>query len=324
MIRDGRPVDGGRWTVDGGRWGRVLTVFGALVLSLSVCCKNRASDQVAKYIFLGHPYDWNDAYRLDPRLEKIDYSQYDQVWLGGDVCSRLTEKPETLDYLDSLLDFSDEHVQWTLGNHDVMFGHPERIRQKTGKESFYVTPIDGITLLVLNTNLFWMYDSRPEQVQCEERQAQYELIRSVLDTIQNSSHLVILHHHALLKSSKPVELRDAFNTNPAAVAMTCDSTFQFDQLIYPKLVKVQEGGIQVVLVGGDLGMRVKRFEYRTPEGIWLLGSGINNSLKKENKPEYVTTFDPDEVLIFKHDPIRQTLEWEFVRLDDMVRELEGE
>ncbi|MCB0631084.1 MAG: hypothetical protein KDD15_15155, partial [Lewinella sp.] len=162
------------------------------------------------------------------------------------------------------------------------------------------------------------YNSRPEQVQCEERQAQYQLIQSVLDTIQRSSHLVILHHHALLKNHKPEALQDAFNTNPDAVGMTCDSSDQFDRLIYPQLVKLQDHGIQVILVGGDVGMRAKRFEYQTPEGIWLLGSGINNSLKKENKPDYVTTFAPDEVLIFRHDPVKRTLQWEFVLLNSLL------
>lgn len=299
---------------------RMSTWTGFCWLLLLVGCGNGPMEKVHTYLFLGHPYDWNDGYRLDPRLEQINFANYDQVWLGGDVCSRLTEKPETFAYLDSVLDFSGEHVQWTLGNHDIMFGHLDRIRRATGKESFYLTHLKGdIPLLVLNTNLFWMYDSPPEQVQCPEREQQYELIRSVLDTVQQPSHLLILHHHALLNDQKPAQLRKAFNTTPGAVTMTCDSTFRFDAMIYPSLVAAQKRGVQVILVGGDVGMRAKRFEYSTPEGIWLLGSGINNSLKPENKPDYVTTFDPDEVLVFRHQPAQQILEWEFVKLNDLVK-----
>ena len=165
-----------------------------------------------------------------------------------------------MNYLDSLLDFSRGHIQWTLGNHDVMFGDLERITNKTGRRSFYTTHLDGgVTLLVLNTNLFWMYASRPVQEDCAEKQAQLDLIQSVLDTIQSSSHLVILHHHALLKNHKPDSLRDAFNTNPDRVTITCDSSDQFDRLIYPQLKAIQNRGVQVVLIGGDVGMRAKQF-----------------------------------------------------------------
>lgn len=294
-------------------------IYALAGMALLTACRPEVAPEVRQFIFLGHPYDWNDGYRLDPRLEKIDFSRFDQVWLGGDVCSRATERPETLAYLDSLLDFSGGHVQWTLGNHDVMFNHLERITERTGQPTFYCTGLPGgITLLVLNTNLFWMYDSRPEQIDCAEKAAQMELITTVLDTIRKSAQLVILHHHALLKDQKPDSLQEAFNTNPARVAISCDSSDQFSTLVYPKLVTAQQRGVQVILVGGDLGMRIKRFQYQTPEGIWLLGSGINNSLKKENKPDYVTTFDPDQILIFRHDPATRKLTWDFVLLNDWL------
>ena len=84
--------------------------------------------------------------------------------------------------------------------------------------------------------------------------------------------------------------------------MTCDSNTQFNALIYPKLVEVQNRGVQVVLVGGDVGMQKKSLSYQTREGVWLLGSGINNSLKRENAPEYVKDFGPDEILSFSFNP----------------------
>lgn len=296
-------------------------MIGGLALLMTGCLTDE--EVLNKYLFLGHPYDWNDGYRLDPRLEQIDLSVYRQIWLGGDVCSRTTEKPETLSYLDSVLDFSNEHVQWTLGNHDVMYGNDSLLTNLTGKPSFYTQPLGGgITLMVLNTNLFWFWPSKPPPEDCAEKEAQYQMIRSVLDTIERSSHLVILHHHSLLKDHKPDSLQEVFNIDPGTVAMTCEYEDQFSALVYPELVAAQNRGVQIVMVGGDLGMRIKQFEYQTPEGIWILGSGINNSLIRENAPEYVTHFGPDRVLIFYHEPGRASLRWEFVLLNDLLEKVQ--
>ena len=297
-------------------WVIIVTVLAGLMLG---SCAKEEADISRAFIFLGHPYDWNNGYRLDPRLERLDFSQYEQVWLGGDVCSRTTEKPETLNYLDSILDFSNEHVQWTLGNHDVMYGNTEWITQKTGKPTFYTSSLTGgITLMVLNTNLFWFWPSEPPPEDCADKVAQMEMILSVLDTIEQSSQLVILHHHSLLKDHKPDSLQEVFNIDPGSVAMSCKYEDQFSRLIYPKLVTVQQRGVQVLMVGGDLGMRIKQFEYQTPDNIWMLGSGINNSLIRENAPEYVTNFAPDQVLIFHYQEKKRRLSWEFVLLNDLV------
>ncbi|PHN06419.1 hypothetical protein CRP01_12685 [Flavilitoribacter nigricans DSM 23189 = NBRC 102662] len=291
-----------------------------LIILLASCGKEEVALSY-RYLFLGHPYDWNDGYRLDPRLERIDYTEYTQVWLGGDVCSRLTEKPGTVSYLDSVFDFSNDHVQWTLGNHDVMYGNVEQITDRTGKPTFYTEPLGSdITLMVLNTNLFWFWPSEPPPEDCDLKSEQMQMMLSVLDTIEQSSHLLILHHHSLLKDKKPDSLQEAFNIDPGMMAVSCDLEDQFSTLIYPKLVAAQQRGVKVILVGGDVGMRVKSFEYRTDDGIWLLGSGINNSLKRENAPEYVTNFDPDQVLIFRHYPEQLRLEWEFVLLNDLIEE----
>lgn len=298
--------------------GLSCATLGLLAL-FSFACVKISSESAKRYLFLGHPYDWNNGYRLDPRLERINFNDIDQVWLGGDVCSRTTERPETLNYLDSLLDFSENHVQWTLGNHDVMYGHLNRITEKTGKPTFYTTTIEGgITLMVLNTNLFWMSPSQPANENCEEKEAQLQMMLSVLDTIESSSHLIILHHHSLLKEKKPDSLQEAFNIDPGSVAITCELSDQFTPIVYPRLVAVQERGIQVLMIGGDLGMRVKQFQYLSPEGIWMLGSGINNSLIRENAPDYVTNFDPDQILLFYHYPAKKELNWEFMPLNDYL------
>jgi hypothetical protein len=271
------------------------------------------------YLFLGHPYDWNQPDRIDYRLERLEFAQYDQIWLGGDVCSHLTEKPETLEYLDSLFDLGSERMHWSLGNHDIMHGNVEWITEKTGRPAFYTTWVDGICLMVLNTNLFWFFPDDPPAIDCAEKERQLEMIFRVADTVSAASHLVILHHHALfneLKINASGNRIEVFNINPVPVRATCDPESDFTAIVYSRLEKAQRRGVQVVLVGGDFGMQAKEFEFRTQEGIWMLGSGINNSLDPRYAPEYVTTFDLDKVLVFKHFPKKRKLEWKFVKLEN--------
>lgn len=290
----------------------LLVVFSLLMVS----CRSDRPFPERRYLFLGHPYDWHDGHSMDPRLEALPYDCYDMIWLGGDVCSRTTESPRALRYLDSLLDFSTGRIHWALGNHDVEYGHPDWIMAYTRRPAFYTYCQDDLCLMVINTNLFWMYAAPPPQRDCAQKLAQQQMITRVLDTIRSASHLIILHHHALLKEWKPPELQRTFNVEPDRVTVSCNTDSQFATLFGDRLRAVQRRGVQVLLVGGDVGMRAKKFSYRTPEGIWLLGSGINNSVPRGAAPNYVEDFGPDEVLVFHHQPKTRQLRWAFYPLEE--------
>jgi len=281
-------------------------------------CEENASQRI---LFLGHPYDWRIGERVDPRIEALNLSDYDQIWLGGDVCAQTTKLPTTLAYLDTLFHLRSNQTHWAWGNHDVQFGNTDSIRKHTGKADFYASWQDGYCLLVLNTNLFWYYLSPPPQSDCEAKAAQLALIKAVTDSIQQASHLVILHHHALFNEYKK-DARgnpaDAFNGTTIPIRATCDSTSNLTHTVYPWLTAVQKRGVQVVLIGGDLGMRAKSFDQQTPEGIRMLGSGINNSMDPRYVPEYVTSFAPDQVLILNYDRSEKTLNWKFEPLNDLL------
>ena len=62
-----------------------LAVFFFMIHLLGACHVREAPQ---RYLFLGHPYDWADTSQVDPRLERLDYSPYKEIWLGGDVCVR--------------------------------------------------------------------------------------------------------------------------------------------------------------------------------------------------------------------------------------------
>lgn len=296
-------------------WRNRLVYF-AILLFLIACQPEESA--VRTYLFLGHPYDWNYPDRIDARLETVDFTQFDQIWLGGDVCSATTQSRETLSYLDSLFKLK-EKTYWTWGNHDIKFENEQYLVDATGKPDFYTEYRDDLCIMVLNTNYYWWYDAPPPQRDCEAKQAQWEMIEAVCDTIERSSHLVVLHHHSLLnelKEVRPGAPENAFNINANNIRMTCDSTSDFTKLVYPLLEDVQQRGIQVVLIGGDFGMAAKSYAFQTEEGIWLLGSGINNTVPRKYAPEYVTNFDPDQVLVLTHDLKARKLDWQFLLLEE--------
>ena len=73
-----------------------------------------------EYIYLGHINEKHNA--VDRRIEEADLSKYDQIWLGGDLCSETTREESTLDYVDSLFNLSSKNTHWSVGNHDVRNG----------------------------------------------------------------------------------------------------------------------------------------------------------------------------------------------------------
>ena len=274
------------------------------------------------YLYIGHAYQWGveEDNRVDFRIEKLDLKKYDQIWLGGDLCARTTSDPKTLDYLDELFDLSNPDHHWSLGNHDVLQGNLQYIQNKTRRPSFYSRHFDKITLAVLNTN--FNHPQVPnEGDDCAEMEQQFQMLQNICDTISTSSHLMLLHHHNLLTNTiarNSLEIDTIFHFNRPTLSIRCNSDKTFENTIYPMLETVQQKGIQVILVAGDVGQRVKEFEYKSPEGIIFLGSGINNSVEKEWAPEWVRNFNPDKLLLFHHDMKTHSLSWEFKELNKLL------
>jgi len=266
--------------------------------SLFFSCKNSTHQKdTYKYFFTGHAYQWGapNWARLDYRLEKIPFKEYDQLWLGGDLCERVPHHPNTIQYLDTLLDFGSDSTHWAVGNHDVLNLDADYslIESKTGRKTYYTKIVNGICLMILNTT----------------------------ETLQNVSHLVILHHHALLTNSiaeNKINVQEIFNFYDPTFNIGCRIRGTFEELVYPRLVEVQKRGVQVILVGGDTGQQVKEFDFTSKDGIVFLGSGINNSYNNKGKAPDYFVFDPDQVLIFSHEKNQKKLTWEFVELNSLV------
>ena len=277
------------------------------------------------YFFAGHCYQWNSPNwgRTDYRLEKIGLDTFDQIWLGGDLVENLFHHPQNIEFVDSFFQVGKSTTHWAIGNHDVLDqkGNFSGIEKRTNRKTYSTSYQNGITILVLNTTEFSFpaYQNQPHE--CELLDGQMNLIKAVTDTIQNSSHLIILHHHALLTNEitdQKIKVEEVFNIYTPDFNIACEDRGTFSELVYPRLQEVQKRGVQVILIGGDTGLRVKEFDFKTKDGISFLGTGLNNSAGTDHRPDYFNPA-PDKVLIFKHQPEIRKLEWGFRLLDDMVR-----
>ncbi|HHS95635.1 MAG TPA: hypothetical protein ENJ45_03525 [Phaeodactylibacter sp.] len=280
-------------------------------------CRQNPKEQ---YLFIGHAYDWKApaGNRVDPRIAALDLSKFDMLWLGGDICSRTSERQSTLEYLDSLLHISSPTTLWAVGNHDLKNGTPHLIQQKTNRPLSYATHHKGITCLILNTNLGHpQLTAIDSSLLCQQLNRQYKTLQNVADTIRQSSYLILLHHHALLSdgiAKGTVDLKAQWHYVLPQLRFSCTPNGSFEELAYPLLVDIQNKGIQVILVGGDIGQRAKKFAFQSNEGIWFLGSGINNSMDPRYVPEYVTNQNPDSLLTFEYDLKNKKLTWYFWEL----------
>lgn len=279
------------------------------------------NDASRKLLFLSHTFQYGTrGNKIDYRLESLNRSNYDELWLGGDLCSETTLEKPTLSYLDSLFDLKSENTHWTVGNHDLRNGHPEWIEATTEKPSFYSHTSFGLTRLVLNTCL--LNPQLPAiETDAEDAATQWDLITSVTDTIQESSHLILLMHHMVF-GAIDFEMNSAggANSDQPFYSFRDDSLTTFADSLYPRLVEVQKRGVQVLVLSGDLGQKAKYFYWPTDEGIKFFGCGINNSVTSIDLPGYVSTTEPDRALLLYHDVEQKRLSWRFPTLNSLLME----
>lgn len=260
-----------------------------------------AQDDIKKYIFIGHCYQTNTVgYKVDYRLEQLDLSIFDGIWLGGDVCIETMLDYSTMLYIDSLFEIGNPETHWALGNHDARRGNWEWYEQLTGRKTYYTYYNSGVTRIIMNTNLV--------PTNCKDLDAQFEIIRNICDTITISKDLVLLMHHGLWRDipdlPPPVTYAQSdliyWNAN-------CDSVnTQFVDVIYPKLVEVKNRGINVTCIMGDLGSQLKRFDMYSIDSVRFMGCGFH-----DNDPNDRVIFAEKE---FSADP----LNFSFHRIDSLI------
>lgn len=280
----------------------------AYILSLLVlsCSFVNAQEDTLSYIFLGHTYQFYTAGdNVDERFKNINLSEYDGVWNGGDLCSESLMNYSTLEYIDSVFNLKHPNTHWALGNHDSRNPNWIWLEELTGKKTFYTTNYNGITYIVLNTNL--------TPYNCEQLDEQYRMIVNVCDTIEKSTHLIMLMHHGIWNNIPGLPLPYTYaQSNLIHYNFNCYSVEStYEKEIYPKLVEVQNRGVEVISILGDMG--AKKIDFLSDDGLHFLGTGLNRSkypdpIERANSPQ-------DYALIFKHVPKTGWMNWEFVDFD---------
>lgn len=269
--------------------------------------------QVSKqYMFVGHTYQWHtDGSKVDKRLVELDKSGYDRIWLGGDVCSEAMLNYSTMVYIDSLFDIQSPGNHYALGNHDTRNGNLEWYREITGRETYHTHYQDGITTVNMNTCLV------PSD--CEHLDKQFRMIENVCDTISESSHLIMIMHHAVWDNipGLPDPSRYSHTDFPywnANCYYRENNTFV--GAIYPMLVEVKAKGIEVICLVGDMGANGKTINEVSDHGIFFLGTGLDNS--RYTDPEILAQQPKDRLLVFDHNISEKKIEWSFQDLDSLL------
>jgi len=274
-----------------------LPVLFGLIMMLS-CDEekfiNPKSANVFEYLHLGHTRT-NVNPLMDSEVEKIDYSKYEMLWLGGDLAYLTSQDKETISHVDSIFNLNNPNTLFALGNHD--YSDLNLLKEYTNREKYYSVHTNEITFIILDTQ-----DSLSNIIG-----AQKELFDNVIDTIRESTHLIILHHKLIWMYGSPIlEPRiSSVSNGDSGDCFYCINPNNFYHEIYPGLVKVKNRGISVLCIGGDIGVRTKEFEYITDEGIYFLASGINAGTP-DNKG-----------LVFTHDVTNGNLTWNFKPIEDL-------
>ena len=287
---------------------RNIFLLGVLITLCGACNSEKNN---YRFLYVGHSYDWSNwrGNTVDDRLEKIKKSDYAGFWLGGDVCGNTTLNPKTMRYLDKQFDLKNPNTHFVLGNHDYRDNNLDLYFQATGRPDYYTTSFKNMVVSVLNTNL--------NSSDCENLDAQFDMLLNVSDTISKASHYVILLHHQIFSKIKGIE---GFKSNGVCpfYSMNCyQSDSYFETSYYPLLVDMEKKGIEVIVVVGDSGWD-KASEKESVDGVTFLASGINNSYYR-GKEVKISDIQADKVLIFDLKPEERKLDYEFVDLNELSK-----
>ena len=244
------------------------------------------------------------------RIQNFDFTDYSRIWLGGDILSESTLNRNNFTYLDGIFDLAAPSTQFALGNHDIRNGNIQFYREATGKKSYNVYSDHGVVSICMNSQL------NPSN--CEDLNLQFQMIKNVCDTIQNSSHLVLTMHSCLFYGVPNIPPPNTFaHSNFGNWNANCSSSTQtFTTAIYPMLEAVKAKGIVVYVIMGDSGTSTKQFYQASTDSINFFASGIGNS--KYLDSAILAAQPVDRVLVFEHVLATQEMTWQFQDLDSLI------
>ncbi|MDB4467165.1 lamin tail domain-containing protein [Akkermansiaceae bacterium] len=271
---------------------KISSIFVNLCLIIPI-----AAETTHRYLFMGHPRDDQPGEIVQRDVERVDYSFYDLLLLGGDYTWRGTGTRDTVDYLDEVFSLSSPKTLTVFGNHDSQ--NKSFLTDKTGRPAFYAHIENNIVFLVLDTT----DNSR------NITGAELTLIENTVDSLTSESHLVLIHHH-LVWLSDYAPLSHLQGSPLIGASSNNLSGLNFHSEVYPLLLEAKNKGAEVICLGGDrTGSDTEEFfiDHTTADGIRFIGAG----LKEELTPSLRT------VVVLEHDLPNQTLTPVFQHLTDL-------
>ena len=274
-----------------------------IIFAITLTSKGQENDTL-NYIFLGHiKKEVNGINDIDVRVYGIDFSFFDRIWLGGDITNESNQDYSTLQYIDSIFDVSNPSNHWAFGNHDLRNYNTDWLKEITNKDTYYAYFENGITTMVIN------YSIPPTD--CESLNEQFEMIQNVCDTIEASSHLILISHNCVWQNVPGLPTPGVYaHANLRYWLSNCvDKPADYLSTIYPMLLQVKDKNIEVINILGDTGDYNKGSTMMSSDGIYFIASGIKASTQELR--------GPDKVLIFNHHPESNYLDWQFHNLDSL-------
>jgi hypothetical protein len=273
-----------------------------IFLVVIACSSFAQSDSVLNLIFVPHPRSESKLPEtVLPAIEKIDFSRYDMVLLGGDLTWSVSTSRTWMDYCDGLFNLGSPNTLWTMGNHDI--NNRPLIKEYTGREAYYSYYRDSITFVVLDTERASSGFTSTYIIN-----SQLTMLRNVCDTISDSRYLVVLHSRLIWMIGN----KD-FSTRLDSVAESTKQldTTNFYQDVFPLLQKVKAKGIKVLCLGGDKSKI--NIDYSPEDSITFLTSTM--------APEFADSVN--DVMIFNYKKADNTMSWKFVRLDKVEKKTQN-
>ncbi|MFT5863182.1 MAG: hypothetical protein ACI828_001839 [Flavobacteriales bacterium] len=283
---------------------RIISIFNtgklpAVVafLTLLFACNEKPLSDLAEdpstFIYVAHTR-LDDNRGIYSKIYDIDFSQYEMTLLGGDLAANSFSNTAIIQHLDSVFDYTSPRTLWSIGNHDKT--SDARFLKTTLKRKFHAYEAHDVTFITLDSQ-----DSLSSIVN-----EQKDFLMATLDSVQTTS-LLILTHKLIFMNGHPIMDADIETVcnGRRGDCFHCHNPNNFQSEIAPRLKELQARGVQVMVVGGDLGYKKSSFEYVDPSGIVYLGNGMWH-------PK-----DWNSVLVFSKLP-QKPMSYSFVAIDSLI------
>ena len=272
--------------------------FLALLVSLVWIGASASVAAPLRYLFIGHPRSDLPGEIVQREVERIDYSAFDLVLLGGDYTLNGTGSRQTVAYLDAIFDFASPSTLAALGNHDT--ANKSYFTDATGRPRFYARTVNGITFVILDTT----DDSQ------NILGAELQMLTETVAALPADSQLVIVHHHILWLTDNAINCEHYGDNTFIAASSSSLSGRNFYSAVYPLLVQARAKGCGVLCLAGDrTGSSTAEYyiDHTTAEGVRFIAAGLQDTLT----PSLRT------VVVLEHDPEASTLACRFTHLTDL-------